>query len=123
MIYVLVILALAFMTLGYIFKRGVLAFSGAGAWLLLCAYSYINAGATFDIYWGLVILSGGLAIISALEPVITKQKGDEEEYDDEETELREAASEADELERKRGLVRRIRGGGRTVKKPPTASLY
>ncbi len=74
MLAILLLLALSLMLAGYIVRRAVLAFGAAGGWALLCIYAITLSAHPWDIYYGLGFLAFGLAVVSALEPMIMREK-------------------------------------------------
>jgi len=73
---------LAFMTTcftiaTYVFKKPVLAFAGAGGWVIFGVYSYTMSVAAWDIYYGIFFLAMGMVIVCVLEPILMRQKKDE----------------------------------------------
>lgn len=87
----LIVLSLALMAFAYKSQRAMVVFASAGSWLILAIVSYTKRGATFDVYSGLYILAAALAIVSALEPVIMREKkepGVDDGLDDDDRALR-----------------------------------
>lgn len=97
-----IILALGMMIAAFVIKRKVLAFASTGTWMVLAAYSYNRVVTEWDIYYALFFLCGGLALVSAFEPFIMrerKEEGEEEpELDEEDKAFKE---EADAMRKER----------------------
>lgn len=75
----LIILAIGFMVLSYVFKRMEMMFAGAGAWIVLGFYAFTRSESSSpaqitDIYMGLFWLCIGLTITCALLPMAMRQK-------------------------------------------------
>ena len=70
------ILALGLFIATFALKSGrrILAFSSAGAWMLLGVYSYTRFVDLWDIYYSLFWLSMGLVLVCVLIPVILREK-------------------------------------------------
>ena len=92
----LIMLSLGFTVSSYIFKKGMLAFAGAGAWMITGIYCYTRAIAMWDVYYSLFWLFMGLTIASAFSPLAyreTTPKSEEPEDEDAE-EIRKEYEEA-----------------------------
>lgn len=72
-LFAFIILSLGLTIAAYVIRRHVLAFAACGAWMILAAYSYSNAVTTWDVFYTLFFLSGGLALVSAFEPFIMRE--------------------------------------------------
>jgi len=82
---ILVILALTFTISSHIFKKGFLAFAGAGAWMIATIQSFSMSLATWDVYFSLSFLFIGLTIICMFSPLAwreTTMPGDKTEDPD-----------------------------------------
>ena len=75
----------------YVLRKGVLAYAGAGAWMILGTYSYTQSAGGWDIYMALFWLCMAMLLASVLEPVAMRTKA--EEIVDEEVEVDEAMAE------------------------------
>jgi len=120
----LIVLSLGLMVSNFIFRKGYLAFSAAGAWLLLATYAFTLRGLTFDIYWGLLILGSGLAVVSAFMPVFLKEAagGDEEELDADEADMKQFTEESRREQERYNYLYHNRGRRRRPR-PRGTSLY
>jgi len=58
--------------------RAILAFAGAGAWMLLGVYSYTRFTTLWDIYYALFWLSMGMVFACVLVPAILREKKEED---------------------------------------------
>ena len=74
---ILAMMALVMTIATYVLKKPVLAFAGAGFWLLFGVYCYVLSVVAWDIYYGLFVLSAGMLIVCVLEPILMRQKNDE----------------------------------------------
>jgi len=82
---ILVILALTFTISSHIFKKGFLAFAGAGAWMIAAIQAFSMSLVTWDVYFSLGFLFIGLTIICMFSPLAwreTTMKGDTTEDPD-----------------------------------------
>ena len=72
------ILAVVFTAMGYGLKKPVLAMAAAGFWVIFGVYAYNQQAAYSDgteyIMYALFWISMGMAIVSALEPAIMREK-------------------------------------------------
>ena len=71
--FALIFLALVFTIASYIFKKGVLAFAGAGAWMITSIYCFSKSTETWDIYFSLAFLFIGLTIACFFSPLAWKE--------------------------------------------------
>jgi len=71
--FALIVLALAFTITSYIFKRGMLAFAGAGAWIITAIYCFIESTEAWDVYFSLAFLFIGLTIACFFAPLAWKE--------------------------------------------------
>jgi len=69
----LIILALGFTIVSYIFKKGVLAFAGAGSWMVASIYCFTKSAETWDIYFSLAFLFIGLLLACMFSPLAWKE--------------------------------------------------
>jgi len=69
----LIILAMGFTITSYIFKKGVLAFAGAGAWMVTSIYCFSRSLETWDIYFSLAFLFIGLLLACAFSPLAWRE--------------------------------------------------
>ena len=69
----LIVLALTFTVLSYIFKKGVLAFASVGAWMISSIHCFSMSLATWDVYFSLAFLFIGLLIACAFSPLAWKE--------------------------------------------------
>jgi len=70
---ILVVLALTFTIASYIFKRGMLAFAGAGAWMIATIQAFSMSLVTWDVYFSLAFLFIGLTIACFFSPLAWKE--------------------------------------------------
>ena len=69
----LIILAMGFTITSYIFKKGVLAFAGAGSWMITAIYCFSRSLETWDIYFSLAFLFIGLLLACAFSPLAWRE--------------------------------------------------
>lgn len=69
----LIVLALTFTVSSHIFKRGVLAFAGSGAWMITSIHCFSMSTETWDVYFSLAFLFIGLTIICSFSPLAWKE--------------------------------------------------
>lgn len=69
----LIILALGFTIVSYIFKKGMLAFAGAGAWMVASIYCFTKSAETWDIYFSLAFLFIGLLLACMFSPLAWRE--------------------------------------------------
>ena len=69
----LLLLSLVFTVCSYVFKKGALAFAGAGGWIATAVYCYTTSTAEWDIYYILFFLACGLVIASAFSPLAYRE--------------------------------------------------
>ena len=69
----LILLALAFTIASYIFKKGVLAFAGAGSWAIASIYCFIESTEAWDIYFSLAFLFIGLLFACMFSPLAWRE--------------------------------------------------
>lgn len=121
---VIVALALGFTISGYALKRGVLAWSASGSWLLVAVYCYTNYSTAWDIYYCFLWISVGLSIASIFSALTGKDTSGDigEDEEDEFPELTEAANEMEtarkQFARFRTLVNREGEGNIRRKREP-----
>jgi len=70
---ILVILALTFTITSQIFKKGFLAFAGAGAWMIAAIQSFSMSLATWDVYFSLGFLFIGLVLVCIFSPLAWRE--------------------------------------------------
>jgi len=70
---ILVVLALTFTITSHIFKRGMLAFAGAGAWMIATIQAFSMSLVTWDVYFSLGFLFIGLTIACFFSPLAWKE--------------------------------------------------
>lgn len=58
--------------------RGILAFLGAGGWILFGVHCYTLSTATWDIYYSVFWLSMGMVFVSSLMPALLREKAEDE---------------------------------------------
>jgi len=71
--FALIFLALAFTIASYIFKRGMLAFAGAGAWIITAIYCFIESTEAWDVYFSLAFLFVGLTMACFFAPLAWRE--------------------------------------------------
>jgi len=69
----LIILAMGFTIVSHIFKKGVLAFAGAGAWMVAALYCFSKSAETWDTYFSLAFLFIGLLIACMFSPLAWRE--------------------------------------------------
>lgn len=69
----LLILSLVFTVSSHIFKKGVLAFAGTGAWMIATIQSFSMSLVTWDVYFSLGFLCIGLLLACAFSPLAWKE--------------------------------------------------
>jgi len=70
---ILVILALTFTISSHIFKKGMLAFAGAGAWMIATIQAFSMSLVTWDVYFSLAFLFIGLTIACFFSPLAWRE--------------------------------------------------
>lgn len=100
----LIVLALGFSSLSYVFKRMELLFASAGGWFVLGIYSYTRSTSPSpteitDIYMGLFWLCVALVITFAMLPIAMRQKPGILEPEAPESESEQMEKETEELEK------------------------
>jgi len=119
MLFALMALALGLTITAYVLKKGALFFGAAGAWALLCGYSYTRAVSTSDIYFYLFMLCGGMVVVSAIGALTTREtKSYGEPDEDEDEDMAEIRESIAETERERQMYNPLYNRGRGKKKPP-----
>jgi len=73
MIYVLIILALAFTISSHIFKKGYLSFAGGGVWIIASVHCFSNSLATWDTYFSLGFLFVALLFTCIFSPLAWRE--------------------------------------------------
>jgi len=105
-----IVLALGMMIAAFAIRRKVLAFASTGTWMVLAVYAYNKAVTSWDIYYTLFFLAGGLALVCAFEPFIMrerKEEGEEEpELDEEDRAFKE---ETETMQKERDNYRHLYG--------------
>jgi len=71
--FALIFLALVFTIASYVFKKGMLAFAGAGAWIITAIYCFIESTVAWDVYFSLAFLFIGLTIACFFSPLAWKE--------------------------------------------------
>ena len=69
----LLILSLAFTISSHIFKKGVLAFAGAGAWMIAAIQTFSMSFVIWDVYFSMGFLFIGLTITCFFSPLAWKE--------------------------------------------------
>lgn len=69
----LLILAMGFTITSYVFKKGVLAFAGAGSWMVTSIYCFSKSSSDWDVYFSLAWLFIGLVIACAFSPLAWRE--------------------------------------------------
>ena len=69
----LLVLSLAFTISSHIFKKGVLAFAGAGAWMIAAIQAFSMSLVAWDVYFSLAFLFIGLTIACFFSPLAWKE--------------------------------------------------
>jgi len=69
----LLILAMGFTIASYIFKKGILAFAGAGAWMVTSIYCFSKSAETWDVYFSLAFLFIGLLLACMFSPLAWRE--------------------------------------------------
>jgi len=69
----LIVLSLAFIISSHIFKKGVLAFAGAGGWMIATIQAFSMSAATWDVYFSLAFLFIGLTIACFFSPLAWRE--------------------------------------------------
>lgn len=114
-----IILPLGLTIAAYSIRRyGALFFGAAGAWALLCGYSYTSATSTSDIYFYLFILCGGMVMVSAIGALMTREtkSAGEPEEDDDVRDVRESMEEAEREQNQFSFLFRGRSKPRSRKR-------
>lgn len=108
---VLVILAVAFTIASYIFKKGMLAFTSAGAWILASIHCFSQAILTWDIYFCLGFLFIGLTVACFFSPLAWRETtvGNDPT---EEPDIRDLREEIEAFNRERGQYDFLRGNNK-----------
>jgi len=70
---ILVVLALTFTISSHIFKKGVLAFAGAGAWMIATIQAFSMSLDTWDVYFSLGFLFIGLLLACIFSPLAWRE--------------------------------------------------
>jgi len=70
---ILVVLALTFTITSHIFKRGFLAFAGAGAWMIATIHCFSMSVLAWDVYFCLAFLFIGLVLVCAFSPLAWRE--------------------------------------------------
>jgi len=97
---ILVVLALTFTIASYIFKKGLLAFAGAGAWMIAAIQAFSMSLATWDVYFSLAFLFIGLTIACFFAPLAYKETTTADERT-EDPDVAEMRAEMEEFNRGR----------------------
>ena len=105
----LILLALGFTIVSYIFKKGVLSFAGAGPWMIASIYCFTKSAETWDIYFSLAFLFIGLLLACAFSPLAWRETTPAGETP-EEPEIRELREEMAAFNRERGQYDFLYGG-------------
>jgi len=95
---ILVVLALTFTITSHIFKRGFLAFAGAGAWMIATIQAFSMSLVAWDVYFSLGFLFIGLVLVCIFSPLAWREttiKGEPVE----EPEIRDMREEMEALSR------------------------
>ena len=71
--FALIFLALVFTIASYVFKKGMLAFAGAGAWIITAIYCFIESTEAWDVYFSLAFLFIGLTIACFFSPLAWRE--------------------------------------------------
>jgi hypothetical protein len=82
MLIALIIMALGLTLAGFLRENKILAFGGAGAWMVLGGYAYTRFTTAWDVYYGLFFLCMALVIVCSLEPVLMREKPEPEVEED-----------------------------------------
>lgn len=96
----LVLLSMGFTIASYIFKKGMLAFAGAGAWIVTAIYCFSRSTETWDIYFSLAFLFIGLTIACFFSPLAWRETTDKGETP-EEPDIQDLREEIEAFNRER----------------------
>jgi len=112
---ILVVLALTFTISSHIFKKGVLAFAGAGAWMIAAIQAFSMSLATWDIYFSLAFLFIGLTIACFFSPLAWREtaSGNETSEDPDIADLR---TEMEAFNRERNQYNFLRNNKRSKRR-------
>ena len=69
----LLVLSLAFTISSHVFKKGVLAFAGAGAWMIATIQAFSMSLVAWDVYFSLAFLFIGLTIACFFSPLAWRE--------------------------------------------------
>lgn len=111
----LIILAMGFTITSYIFKKGMLAFAGAGAWMIAGVYCLTRSLETWDVYFSLFWLFTGLTIACAFSPLAWRETTPAGEIT-EEPDIRDMREEMETWNRERGQYNFLYSGKRSRRK-------
>lgn len=96
----LIVLALGFTITSYIFKKGMLAFAGAGSWLVASIYCFSKSAEAWDIYFSLAFLFIGLLLACTFSPLAWRETTPQGEVP-EEPDIRDLREEMEAFNRER----------------------
>ena len=85
---ILVVLALSFTISSHVFKKGVLADAGTGAWMIAAIQSFILSTATWDIYFCLGFLFIALTIACSFSPLAWRETTPDNEMSEDAAEMK-----------------------------------
>jgi len=108
LLFALLILALAFTISSYIFKKGVLAFAGAGAWIIASIHCFSVSIATWDTYFSLAFLFIALLLACIFSPLAWRETTADNETP-EEPDVRDLREEMEAFSRERNQYAFLRG--------------
>ena len=112
---ILVILALTFTISSHIFKKGMLAFAGAGAWMIATIQAFSMSLATWDVYFSLGFLFIGLLLACVFSPLAWRETtfaGDTTEEPD----IRDMREEMEAWDKERNRYRFLHSGRSSKRK-------
>lgn len=111
------LLPLITMVAGYALRRTVLTWMSAAGWIILAVYCYTQSTQTWDIMYALFFVCAFFTLVSALEPLIMKERKEAEdttiaEASDDDELAQDYQSMNDEM----GRIKRLLQGGGTPKR-------
>ena len=74
-------MSIGLMVVGFVLRRTALAWSGSGFWLASAGASYIQSSVTWDVYFLVMWLSFGMAIVSFMLGMVVREQSDTPDSD------------------------------------------
>ena len=85
---ILTILALSFTISSHVFRKGMLAYAGTGAWMIAAIQSFILSTITWDVYFCVGFLFIGLTIACSFSPLAWRETTPDNEMSEDATEMK-----------------------------------